>query len=149
MKTLAPFIAVSLLAVAAQAADIYRWKDAAGSWHYSDQPVSGAEKVGTSRRVAASEDGGPPAGTAPPAAANASNSPNPGATSQTEQKVREDVAADRASKCKDAQTNYQQTITSRRLYRLGPKGEQVFLTDDEIDAARVSARSNMEYYCGK
>jgi len=132
-------LAVALLAATAQAGDIYRWKDANGSWHYSDQPVPGAERVGSSSRYVkpSSESEARPAATATTS------------TTPTVDKVREDVATMKAGKCKEAQENYQQTINSRRLYRAGPKGEQVFLNDEEIDAARVTARANMEYYCGK
>ena len=38
---------IALLAVAADAAVIYKWKDADGVVHYSDQPVEGAEKIVT------------------------------------------------------------------------------------------------------
>ena len=144
MKNLPLLLAVTLLAASAQAGDIYRWKDANGSWHYSDQPVPGAERIGSSKYVGATDKQG-----RSEAPATAVTKPATGATSQTDQKVREDVAADRAAKCKDAQANYQQMIASRRLFRPGPQGEQIFLNDAEIDAARVTARTNMEYYCGK
>ncbi len=136
-------LAVALLAATAQAGDIFRWKDASGIWHYSDQPVPGAERVGSSRYVKPSGEG-----EAKAEAAVGARQPTTSAT-PTVDKVREDVAAMKAGKCKEAQDNYQQTINSRRLYRSGPTGEQIFLNDEEIDAARVTARANMEYYCGK
>lgn len=143
MKTFSLLLAASLIAVTVQAGDIYRWKDASGIWHYSDQPVPGAERVGSARHLkpVGESDAKPelPAGTRQPATS----------TTPTADKVREDVAAMKAGKCKEAQENYQQTINSRRLYRSGPQGEQIFLNDEEIDAARVTARANMEYYCGK
>jgi hypothetical protein len=40
-----------LTAVAAQAAVIYKWTDANGVVHYSDQPVPGAEKIVTAGRT--------------------------------------------------------------------------------------------------
>jgi len=67
-----PWIACGLLAVfagcaAVQAAVVYKWTDADGVVHFSDQPVPGAEKVitssGSSRGVAL----GAQAKTAPPA----------------------------------------------------------------------------------
>lgn len=36
------------LAFAAQAADVYKWKDAQGHVHYGDQPKNGSEKVNVS-----------------------------------------------------------------------------------------------------
>jgi hypothetical protein len=44
-----PWIAIAVLATSAgQAAVIYKWTDANGVVHYSDQPVPGAEKIFTS-----------------------------------------------------------------------------------------------------
>jgi len=39
--------AIAMLAMAVDAAVIYKWKDADGVVHYSDQPVEGAEKIVT------------------------------------------------------------------------------------------------------
>jgi hypothetical protein len=60
----------ALAAVAVQAATIYKWTDADGVVHYSDQPVPDAEKVYTSSApTPASRGAGParanPAGSAP------------------------------------------------------------------------------------
>jgi Domain of unknown function (DUF4124) len=40
-------VAIVMAAVTADAAVIYKWKDAEGVMHYSDQPVEGAEKIVT------------------------------------------------------------------------------------------------------
>jgi len=144
MRTALPVIAAALMtALAAQAGDIYRWKTADGVWHYSDQPIAGAERVSSGKHVQPLET---QAGRTP---ATPAATPAPTAGKGATDRVRDDVAADKAAKCKDAQANYQQTIIARRLYKQGPKGEQIYLTDEEIDAARVTARTNMEYYCGK
>jgi len=139
-------VAASLLtALAAQAGDIYRWKDSSGLWHYADQPVPGAERVAsTSRGLTPRNEASPPAAprsapTATPAAGN----------TEAAQKVREDVAASKAGKCKDAQASYEQTVSARRLFKKGDDGEPQYLNDEETEAARVAARSTMEYYCGK
>jgi hypothetical protein len=34
-----------LPAAVLSAGEIYRWKDANGTWHYADQPVPGAERI--------------------------------------------------------------------------------------------------------
>ena len=48
-----PWIVLALFAAAAvQAAVIYKWTDAQGVVHYSDQPVPGAEKIVTSGQPA-------------------------------------------------------------------------------------------------
>ena len=140
-KSLALILAAALAAAVAQAGDVYRWKDAKGEWNYSDQPVAGAERISSTGRT-------PRETTPKPAQQSAKPEASAGNTALAD-KVREDVAADKAGKCKEARAAYEQAIGSRRLYRQGPNGEQIFLNAQEIDAARVSARANMEYYCGK
>jgi hypothetical protein len=44
MRQLASFLLIAL-ALPAAAAEVWRWKDANGVVHYSDQPVSGAERM--------------------------------------------------------------------------------------------------------
>ena len=56
---------VALAAFAAQAAAIYKWTDADGVVHFSDQPVPGAEKVSTGATNTAVS--GPPGTAAAPA----------------------------------------------------------------------------------
>ena len=140
-------IATSLLtALAAQAGDIYRWKDSNGLCHYADQPVPGAERVAsTSRGVTPRSENTPPAASSPrTATAIPTAQPN-----EATQKVREDLAKSNASKCPDAKASYEQSLTARRLFRQGANGEPEYLNDEEVEAARVAARANMEYYCGK
>jgi hypothetical protein len=66
MHPRAPWIVVGLLAaLAAQAAVIYKWVDADGVVHYSDQAVPGAEKIVTAGR-ASLNGSSPPAPNANP-----------------------------------------------------------------------------------
>jgi hypothetical protein len=44
MRQLASFLLLSFT-LTASAAEIWRWKDAEGTWHFSDSPVAGAEKL--------------------------------------------------------------------------------------------------------
>ncbi len=44
MRQLASFLLIALV-LPATAAEIWRWKDADGSWHFSDNPTPGAERV--------------------------------------------------------------------------------------------------------
>ena len=74
-----------LAACAVQAAVIYKWTDADGVVHYSDQAVPGAEKIYTSA-----------------ASINRADSPNPGAAR----------SAAAATAAKPGAANYQLTITS-------------------------------------
>lgn len=64
----------SLAAFAGQAAVIYKWTDAQGVVHYSDQPVPGAQKIYTTSPVAA--------GSGAPSNATAPTPANPGTTAK-------------------------------------------------------------------
>lgn len=143
------FATAVLAALAAQAGDIYRWKDAAGTWHYADQPVPGAERLSTASRQTAPSDDAIPA-ESPPKAKPAAATASPNAPSgQVAQRVKQDVAAARAEHCKKATEDYELAISARRLYKAGPNGEQQFLDEDQMEAHRVAARSEMENLCGK
>ncbi|HVN98569.1 MAG TPA: hypothetical protein VMT49_00890 [Steroidobacteraceae bacterium] len=131
---------------AARAGDIYcnnQGRDC------SDRPSPGATFVGsTNSQVPATSAPAAPAsssGTAPPStdAANA----RLGAEA-TRAAVQKDVAASHAEQCKAAKEKYQQSIDARRLYRLNKDGEREYLSDAELDQARLNARLEMERACG-
>jgi len=137
-------IAATLLAaLGAQAGDIYRWKDAKGSWHYADQPVPGAERISSATRTAPTADA---AATPPATRSSTAGATSP--TAQIAQKVKQDVAVTRAEHCKQAQAAYEQAISARRLFRPGANGEPEYLDETQIEAHRVAARSEMETLCG-
>ena len=66
----------------------------------------------------------------------------------TRQAVDKDVAATRAVQCKQAQDKYQKAIAARRVYRLNTAGEREYLSDAEMEQARVSARQEVDRACG-
>lgn len=146
-------IAVACSAIVATtvfaAGDIYRWKDASGTWHYADQPQPGAELISGTRRPPP-----PPAQTStapstPAAATNAAPPPElPAVSEQVAEQVRTEAATARAEQCKKAEADYQQAVQARRMYRTDEQGNRVFLTDPELDAARLQARSARDLACG-
>jgi hypothetical protein len=147
--TLLSLLALALGATgAARAGDIYcnnQGKDC------SDRPTPGATFVGsTSSRVpTSSEPASAPAASgntpapATDAAANARLSQDASRAA-----VQKDVAATRAEQCKQAKDKYQQSIDARRVYRLNKAGEREYLSDAEVDQARLNARLEMERSCG-
>jgi hypothetical protein len=135
-------------------ADVYRWVDASGSVHYSDVPVEGAVLIkGISRTIPQSQrsDANP---TSYAAAARDRAAGTDGAIhdrlaqEDTARAVQDDVAKKRLEQCTAATKHYEQTVASRRLYRKGANGERVYLTDAEIDQARVVARTERDSSCG-
>lgn len=148
MRKLILLAAGSLIAASAfGAGEIYRWKDTNGTWHYSDQPYPGAELVrGAQRPVSDSAASAPPAPAAEPVLAATTDAPplSDAATAQ----VRREAAAAKTEQCTKAQEVYQKAIQARRVYKTDDKGNRVFLTDAEIDAMRLQARSARDLACG-
>jgi hypothetical protein len=66
----------------------------------------------------------------------------------TRQAVHKDVAATRAEQCKQAQDKYQKAVAARRVYRLNKAGEREYLSDAEMEQARVDARLEVDRTCG-
>jgi hypothetical protein len=132
-------------AAAWSAGDVYRWKDASGTWHYSDQPQPGAELVSRSGRPVSNSPAAAPAVAAPaaPTPPPADQAPPP-VSDATAAQVRAEAAAAKSEQCKQAEENYKGAIQARKLKR--PDG--TFLNDAEIDAYRLQARSVRDVACG-
>ena len=64
------------------------------------------------------------------------------------QALQKDVAAKRADDCKQAKDKYQQSIQAHRIYKLNKAGEREYLSDSELDQARLNARLEMDRSCG-
>jgi Domain of unknown function (DUF4124) len=148
-KILALAITSLLCSTAFAAGEIYRWKDANGLWHYSDQPRPGAEIVRTLQRPPGSATGAVPytAPTPPPAPLTATGDA-PQVSGEVAQQVRQEAADAKAKQCELAKANYEKSIQAQRIYKNDEKGNRVFLTAAEMDAARLTARSNRDQLCG-
>jgi hypothetical protein len=140
-----------LPAAVLSAGEIYRWKDANGTWHYADQPVPGAERISGMK---------PPSAARPAAQTSASGSPA-GAPSgsigvaapaplkpETIAQVRAEANQARAEQCKKAREAYNLSIQARRIFRVNAKGEPEYLNEAEADASRLRARAQVEEACG-
>jgi hypothetical protein len=140
-------IAALLIAPLAMAADeIYRWKDANGVWHYSDQPQPGAELIRSNKRGNSAPATPPPPPPAPAATVSSDNSPPP-VSREVAQQVRQEAATAKADQCKRQQEAYQRAVQARRIVKVDEKGNKTFLNDSEIDAARLEARANRDLAC--
>jgi hypothetical protein len=125
---------------------VYKWVDAQGKLQYGDRPPDGvhAEVVEMLGNHAARS--APPA--APAASPPPPSSSKPSATGDaTKQAVDSDVAQTREKQCADAQDRYKKLIEGRRLYKEGANGERQYLTSDEIDAERLSAKQAVDDIC--
>lgn len=137
-------------------ADVWRWKDSQGKWHYSDVPIEGAELIKSTARMTAPQSGPEPSGedaqnSAPQVdrvAARGTAASDRVAGETTARQVQQDIAQKRGEQCKEATTRYEKSITARRLFREGKDGDRVYLTEAELAKARVDARTDRDTACG-
>jgi hypothetical protein len=61
--------------------------------------------------------------------------------------VDDDVAQVKDKQCADAQERYKTLIEGRKLYKAGADGERQYLTSEEIDTERVSAKRDVDTIC--
>ena len=143
-KALFLVMAASCASGVTLAGDIYcnnQGKDCSDRW----TPNSTVVHINASPSLSGNE-AAPPASNAPPSgAANADAQLKEAATRQAVQK---DVKASMAEQCKTAQEKYQKAINARRVYKLDQAGERVYLSDAEMEQARVAARQEVERTCG-
>lgn len=146
-------VVVGLVGLATPAAaTVYKWMDAQGRIHYSDLPpppdgklISIEQGYVTRQRQAADRPASPPPATPPARPTVAQNTPNQDALRR---QVADDVENARAEQCKAAQERYKVYVTSPRLFRTDDKGERVYLTDAELNEARVTAKRDVDEFCG-
>ena len=141
-----------LAATCAQAGDVWRWKDAQGVVHYSDVPVLGAVRVKQNVSSSAASTGqsqGTTSGQSgpvltPQGVALADEQRQQQAAGKA---VLQDIAKKRNEQCKAATAQYEQLISSTRIYR-EEKGERTYLSAKELDEARVRVRQERDAVCG-
>jgi catalase len=148
-----------LTVIAAADDTVYKWSDSHGQIHYTDLPPnqSDAKVLGIFRQESSVMDdetgdegdganNGDNGNETTQPSANDSNEPT--IDNQAMADVQRDVANAKAAQCKEAQERYQRYIESRRLFRVTPEGEREYLTDKELDEARVRAKQTVADYCG-
>jgi Domain of unknown function (DUF4124) len=144
-------LCAALLAWSAMAsAVVYKWVDAQGAIHYGDTPPDGVKAEVVRLLGTREENGGAPAQPArgPTAASFSAQALADYKSQQEQQAVNQDVAAARKKQCADAKAKYQQLIDGRHMYTVGANGERNYLTDEQIDAARLDAKKQVDSLCG-
>lgn len=134
----------------AQASEVFVSKDAQGNTVYTDRPESlpaqklkvasrSTDKVEVQRQYDEKMQ-----------ATAAADKAKAGAAKQAGEarQAKELTAADKAKRCLDARTRYEQVMTAQRLYEPGTtEGERRYLDDKEIDSARASTKQAMDEFC--
>ncbi len=138
------FFAVLLAWSGLASAVVYKWVDAQGNVQYGDNPPADVHAQVVQLLVRQTPDQAP----APKAqSAPAIDSADQQQVAEEKATVQQDVAAARQKQCADAQSHYQQLIEGRHMYRTGANGEREYLTSEEIDAARLSAKRDVDSLC--
>jgi hypothetical protein len=130
-------------------AAVYKWVDAQGKTQYGDRPPDGvkAELVTLlGSRTPSSLNARPDTSRAARGANDASSAAAAGKP-ETRKAIDQDVAAAKAKQCADAQERYRKLIEGRRIYKAGKEGEREYLSSEEIDAARVNAKNDVDTIC--
>lgn len=146
---LVTFTGATLAAAGTAAADVYKYKDEKGNIHYTDKPPElPAERLNVKSQrtdtVAVQER-------------QAAEQKQQTAASQQQQQARNQAAdqkdaaqfsaKDKAERCAKARERYDKYMNSQKLYEQGADGERRYLTSDELDAARASAKASMDVLC--
>lgn len=132
-------------------ANVYKWKDPAGNIHYTDKPppadgiLISIEKSTFTKR---DESRSSPAATPTSRSGSPTDSMTPGAQAQMRNTVQKDVENAQNEGCKQAKDRYQIYVQSRRLFKEGPNKERVYLSDQELEQARLNAKHDMDEACG-
>lgn len=143
-----------VLPVGALGAEIYRSVGENGEVVYSDLPGKTGEGERVTVNVPATGRSADRPGASRSAASQSESSDSaPGALGPTlnaqvpRESTPEEIAADREQNCGYARQMQERYSTAHRLYRNGPDGERVYLSDEELAAARTKAESDVAAWC--
>ena len=150
-------IALGALLLATPAAwaagEMYRWVDAEGQVHYSDQPPpAGARDIKAIRSTGVdsiqssdSDESAEPSYVEQNAAFEERQAKK--AEERAEAEKEKQAEAERKKNCELAKGNYNTVTTGGRVMRVNAQGEREYLTDEEIQKETIEARKTMEEWC--
>lgn len=157
-KLLIALVMASLTAVAG-AETIYKWIDSSGQIHYTDLPPKQADAKllgiydhhvgdvdGEENGAENGDWGNGEQGDDTTTPSVAASFPEPPPSNEAVAAAAADAERVRAERCKLAQERYKQYTEARRLFR-ETDGQRVYLTDQELNAARASAKQSVDDYC--
>lgn len=163
MKRLSLFVALALCVSLPATAQLYKWVDSNGKVQYSDKPPPSNIKTEKLRPP-------PQRMSSPPAQSDAKDGTSKeavtaeprtlaekeqafrkrkaeAAKAQQEQEQKQTEARNRAENCRRAKAALANLELGGRQARIGPKGERIFLTDQQIVQETAQARQEAAAAC--
>jgi hypothetical protein len=137
------------LAAGSAAADVYKFKDEQGNVLYTDKPATlpaerlniQSQKTDTVAVQTRQQDELKRLQDADKATQQASSS------ARDQQAAAQSSETPKADQCAKARQRYESYMNSQRLYEQGADGQRRYLSDDELTAARASAKASMDVMC--
>jgi hypothetical protein len=142
--------------------DMYRWVDAQGQVHYSDElPPKDARDV---KFIRSERAGSTPEQQEQQAEDSDENDAEPSyieqnaafeerqaqkAENQAKAEEKKKAEDERKKNCELAKGNYNTVTTGGRVMRTNAKGDREYLSDEDIQKATAEARQSVEQWCGK
>lgn len=132
----------------ANASDVYKYTDEKGNVLYTDKP-----------RTLPAQRMNVPTGKTDPAAVARQNeevkrlqeADNARKQASSQQASSSDAnqltAKDRVERCTKARDRYDTYMNSQKLFEEQPGGQRRYLTSEELDAARATAKASMDSWC--
>ena len=141
--------AVATFAAGPAAADVYKFKDDHGNVLYTDKPATlpaerlniQSQKTDTVAVQARAEEEAKRQQDADQANQQAAGQ------NKDQQQATQLSATQKAEQCTKARQRYDTYMNSQRLYQQTPDGQRKYLSDDELTAARASAKASMDVMC--
>jgi hypothetical protein len=135
-------------AVAAHAADVYRYVDAQGGVHYTDTWVPGSTLIKVDHQPKASEAAVPAHTPQNKPLAAGDRASTDVAKAADERAVKADVAQAQEEQCKQAKDNYTKAVASRRIIKSGSDGQREYLSEADANTYRLQLHDAMQAACG-
>jgi hypothetical protein len=142
-------LTTATLAAGTVAADVYKYKDEKGNIQYTDKPPQlPAERLNVKSQrtdVVAVQERSQAEQQRQNAASEQQQQGRNQAADQKE--AAQFTAKDKAERCAKSRERYDKYMNSQKLYEQGENGERRYLTSEELDAARASAKASMDVLC--
>ncbi|HUI99505.1 MAG TPA: DUF4124 domain-containing protein [Usitatibacter sp.] len=141
-------LALACAVVPLASAELYKYVDKDGKTVYSDTPPAGADATPLHVIPSTGPGGAVPA---PKPAVTLDKELEKGRALEKEREKKQEIedknAKIAAQRCEQAKDNLRTYTDGGRLFKYDSKGEREFLTDEQIEAARVKAQKDVDESC--